>query len=138
MANRYLAETAISLPFMFSAQGGVMASTNPEKIWSDRVLSVIGTAIGERVHRSEYGSDVYLAAWGSVDVIKETIESKVKDTFVAFLPTLILNDVQVTWEPGANIAYVNILYTLPSQEEVNTLVGVATLTGDLAIYEENK
>jgi phage baseplate assembly protein W len=48
----------ISIPFRLDGYGKIAVSSTPETIWAGRVRSVIGTPIGGRVMRPDFGSTV--------------------------------------------------------------------------------
>lgn len=138
MQTSLISEKAISLPFRFDSTGNVAKSTDQTHIWADRVRSAVGTISGERVMRSEFGSDIALISFDTVFSIEESVKDKVSALFSTTFPTLVLEDVSVFNNEVTNTVEVTVVYLLPNQERITTQVGVATLTGTLPIYEENR
>jgi phage baseplate assembly protein W len=52
-----MAEKTIALPFSVDPYGKVTVASDQSKIWADRVRSVIGTFLRERVMRPEFGTN---------------------------------------------------------------------------------
>lgn len=106
--------TAISLPFRIDGYGRVGSTTDPSKIWADRVRSVIMTNVGERLMRPGFGSTVAEEVYDTLDEIPELTYAAVAQAFSDFLPRLQFNDVQVVSEDEQNGEIsLEILYTLP-------------------------
>lgn len=130
-------ETAISLPFKVSPYGGIVATTEQTKIWSDRVRSVIGTNLRERVMRPNFGSLVPSAFMETTESAQTLIESEVTAAFANQLSLLSLQSTEVTYDEYSNYLNVTITYALPSNEEVKTTVKLITLDGKNPSTEEN-
>jgi phage baseplate assembly protein W len=128
---------AVSLPFSFDAFGNVAVTTSQEKIWGDRVRVAVGTALGERVFRPDYGTTIPQALFDSPDAVKEVIEQDISSVFAQFLPALSFSEVIVDYDSMQNIIAVEVLYSLPGEDELeNVTIGVATLSGNNPITED--
>ena len=51
-----MSEIAMSLPFSIDPYGKVSSTTDQKKIWADKVRSVLGTALRERVMLPTFGT----------------------------------------------------------------------------------
>jgi hypothetical protein len=131
-------ETAISLPFVITSQGNIGSSRDQKKIWSDRVKAALGTATGERLFYSYYGTDLLDAQFGTVDAMKKTLTANLESMFLAAFPTLVLTNIDLVHDEFSNVLTATVEYTLPNQEEVVTSLGIVTTNGDLPVYEENR
>lgn len=106
--------TAISLPFRIDGYGRVASTTDPSKIWADRVRSVLMTTIGERVMRPFFGSTVTEEVYDILDEVPELVFAAVSQAFSEYLPRLTFNDVQVVQEDEEDgYLFLEISYTLP-------------------------
>ena len=132
MAN----ETAITLPFTIDPYGKVGSTTDQTKIWADRVLSVIGTMLRERVMRPSFGTVIPYAMFNDVTSAKSEIDSEINSAFTLQLPLLKLISVDTTVDEYTNILSVMITYELPNQTVVETNVGVISLSGTNPAYQE--
>lgn len=130
-------ETAISLPFRVSPYGSIVATTEQSKIWSDRVRSVIGTNLRERVMRPNFGSLVPSSFMETTDEAETLIKTEVTNAFANQLSLLTLQSTEVTYDEYSNYLSVTITYALPSNEEVKTTVKLITLDGKNPSTEEN-
>ena len=132
MAN----EVAVSLPFSVDYTGRVAFSSDQKVIWADRVKSVIGTAVRERVMRPSYGTLIPYALFESNETATIEIEVDIRKAFNTYLPTLILDSVTATTDTYTNTISVNLTYTLPNNTKVSTSLGVISLAGSNPPYEE--
>jgi len=132
MAN----EVAVSLPFSVDYTGRVAFSSDQKVIWADRVKSVIGTAVRERVMRPSYGTLIPYALFESNETATIEIEVEIRKAFNTYLPTLILDSVTATTDTYTNTISVNLTYTLPNNTKVSTSLGVISLAGSNPPYEE--
>jgi phage baseplate assembly protein W len=132
-----MAEIAISLPFRLDAYGNVAATYDYSKVWADRVLSVVGTLVGERVMNGDFGT--YLATYlhENLEGNDAAIEKEVETAFSKWLPLLTLLDTKVTSDASEASLSVEITYQLPNDEEQNTVVALSAISRNLPIYQEN-
>lgn len=136
MTTSIVNELAIALPFSIDAFGTVNATVEQEKIWADRVRSVIGTALGERVYRPEFGCDAALVTYDDEEIVLSTIESSIRTAFQEFLPLLALHAVQVTVEELTRVIYVEVVYSTTGGADYLIKVGIATIDGTNPVSEE--
>lgn len=127
MINKPIVEKAISLPFSIDSYGNISTATSPKKIWEDRVKSVIGTMIEERVMRPNFGTSVPKLLWDSSDFAQGSIESEVRRAFLTHLPLLSLDEVVINYDEYTNIITANVVYSLPNDEETTVNVGIANI-----------
>lgn len=138
MINKPIKERAIALPFAVDDYGNINIAATQQKIWADRVRSVIGTAVEERVMRSNFGTQVPKLLWDNSDMTTEFIEREINSAFSAFLPQLQLQNVATEFNIDDQLVSVTINYSLPNDEEAIESIGIATISPNGAIYEENK
>ena len=132
MAN----EVAISLPFTVDQTGKVAYASTQEAIWADRVKSIIGTAVRERVMNPNIGTLIPYALFESQnDAIRE-VKAEVEKAFSLQLPYLTLIAVNVSLDPTLNVITADLQYALPNGVDVNTNLGVISIIGNKPSYEE--
>jgi phage baseplate assembly protein W len=131
-----MAEVAISLPFSIDPYGKVTSTTDQPKIWADRVRSVIGTALRERVMQPLFGTEVPFTVFETTEEAESTIENTVQHAFDEQLPLLRLQEVTTTFDEYTNAVNVNVVYALPNQETVDTTLALISLVGNTPINEE--
>jgi len=149
MAN----ETAISLPFSIDYSGKITATESQSKIWADRVRSVIGTAVRQRVMRPTFGTLIPYALFENQDNAVVEIKVEIEKAFAAQLPLLSLTgvtvnlgeflqggstDTSLTYQGSSDQTTISaeLTYTLPNNTPVTTILGVISIAGTLPAYEE--
>lgn len=120
-----MAEYAISLPFSVDSYGKISSTTDQSKIWADRVRSVLGTTIRERVMRPNFGTLIPFALFNTETGAVSQVEAEVNKAFSQQLGLLTLQEVNVTVDQYTNVLTVEAVYGLPNNEVVSTVVGLA-------------
>lgn len=130
-----ISEYTITLPFSISDFGSVSSTTSQEKIWADRVRSVVGTSVLERVMRPQFGTDIPRTIFETEEVMRSKIEEEISKAFAFYLPLLTLDTVSTEFDERTNVITATILYQLPNEEEATVSVGIATISPDQPISE---
>jgi phage baseplate assembly protein W len=133
-----MAEIAMSLPFMIDSYGKINTTDQQSKIWTDRVRSVIGTALGERVMRPEFGTEIPFAEFQTSSDAASQIETTVLQSFEQQLSRLRLQAVTTAFDDYTGAMNVSIVYALPNQDIVTTTLGFASIRGNNPPIEETK
>jgi phage baseplate assembly protein W len=129
-------EIAISLPFKVDSFGTISATVNQGKIWQDRVRSVIGTALGERVYRPGFGCDAANKIYESEEYLMGTVEQDIRNAFQRFLPLLSLDSVEVTLEDETRTIFAEVTYATASSAQYLIQVGIASIDGTNTLQED--
>ena len=137
MSTVKVTEVAIALPFSIDAYGRVAQTTDQRKIWADKVRSVVGTALNERVMRPLFGTDIPLAIFENQDSASDIVQDLVATSFNTQLPRLELQSVSTAFDSYSSTLNLEITYALPNEEVVSTTIGFIALSGNLIPYEEN-
>ena len=128
-------EVAISLPFRVDGFGKIAVATSQEKIWDDRVFSVLNTAQGTRVLRPFYGVPLDSLNQELMADVEDQITSIISDAFEHQLSYLTLDHVDVTTDLMGGAVTATVYYTLPNGKTAETVVGVAQLNGSDPLTE---
>jgi len=131
-----MAEITIALPFSVDPYGKVSSTTNQSKIWADRVRSIIGTTLRERLMRPTLGTLIPYALFESATTAEAEVTSEVRKAFDSQLPLLNLQETTVTIDEYTNIMNATIVYNLPNNETVTTNIGLILIDGTKPAYEE--
>ena len=131
-----MAEYAIALPFSVDSYGKISSTKDQSKIWADRVRSVLGTTIRERVIRPNFGTLIPFALFNTETGAVSQVEAEVNRAFAQQLSLLNLQTVNVTVDQYTNVLTVEAIYGLPNNEVVSTVVGLVLVDGANPIYEE--
>lgn len=132
-----MAEKTIALPFSIDPFGKVAVTTDQKKIWADRVKSIVGTTVGERVMNPNLGSEVALNVFENQELAISSITANIPEVFNSQLPLLTLTSVDTSFDEISGVIYANIVYGLPNDEQVTTTIGLVYLSGNNPPIEEN-
>ena len=130
------AEVALVVPFTLDGNGNIVTTNNQSQIWSNRVRALIGTRLGERVMRPEYGAKIGEALFNTVGSMSDIVTREVNRVFGEYLPLLTLSEVSVNHNELTNELIVNISYQLPNATTATTQVGVVVVSTTNPLYEE--
>ena len=131
-----MAEKALSLPFSIDSYGNVSSTSDQSKIWSDRVKSVLGTTVRERVMRSGFGTLIPFSLFDTESSAMSQVKTEVNKAFITQLALLRLDKTTVTVDEYTKVLTIEVIYALPNNEVVSTVVGVVLIDGANPIYEE--
>jgi phage baseplate assembly protein W len=131
-----MAQKAIALPFSIDSYGKVSSTQSQSKIWSDRVKSVLGTSLRERVMRPNFGTLIPYTLFNSETEATAQIQSEVEKAFAQQLDLLTLQQTNVTSDIYTSTLTVEVIYGLPNDEVTSTLIGLVFSQGANPIYEE--
>jgi phage baseplate assembly protein W len=122
-----MAEIAISLPFSLDAYGRITSTESQQKIFSDRVLSVIGTNLKERVMLVEFGTTITSYLYGSIEKAISSIPGEIEQAFAKFLPTLTYSNTTVIYDEQTGTLLLDIIYELPNGETNSTTLEIVAI-----------
>ena len=122
-----MAEIAISLPFSLDAYGRITSTESQQKIFSDRVLSVIGTNLKERVMLVEFGTKITSYLYGSIEKAISSIPAEIEQAFAKFLPTLTYSNTNVIYDEQTGTLLLDIIYELPNGETNSTTLEIVAI-----------
>jgi phage baseplate assembly protein W len=131
-----MAEIALSLPFRVDPHGKIAVSSDQQKIWADRVRSVLGTALKERVMQPLFGTEIPYSVFHTQEDASILIERETQSAFETQLPLLNLQSVTTNFDEFTGIINVSTVYDLPNNVQVETVVGIAYIQGTNPIYQE--
>jgi hypothetical protein len=126
---------AIALPFSITTLGNVTATTDYKAIWAGKVLSVVGTAINERVMRVGFGTEIVETLFQNQDVVQENLDREIRKSFSSYLPDLVFVESKATLDETSNTFEVEIMYTLPDLTQDVLVVGSIEMSGNSIINE---
>ena len=129
-------EKTISLPFSIDTFGMVGTTTQQSKIWADKVRSVIGTSVRERVMRPTFGTLIPYSLFDGEETAVMEIQDEVTSAFAKRLNLLTLIDVESEAGTTPGALNVTITYSLPNEEVQKTSIGFIDIKGIFPPYEE--
>lgn len=129
-------EIALALPFSLDPYKKVSVTSDQRKIWSDRVRSVIGTSLRERVLRPSFGTTVPFAMFETQTSAEAEVQVEIEKAFSTQLPLLTLQDINVSFNESLNTIRAEVVYAIPNDTIVTTEIGYVILQGKLPLFEE--
>lgn len=129
-------EKSISLPFSIDTFGMVGTTTEQSKLWADRVRSVLGTSLRERVMRPTLGTLIPFSLFNNTENAVSEIKEEVTRAFGRQLQLLTLKDTYIEEDSLNSSLKITVTYQLPNQEINKTSIGYITIRGTLPMYEE--
>lgn len=133
MASEY----AISLPFRLDSYGFVSKTSDPSKIWADRITSVIGTMLGERVARPAFGTQIANQWLNGLSGIQGDMTTEIQNAFGEFLPLCRLLDTSFEHDDANGSLKVIITYSLPNDKEESVVIALVSIGNKQPQYQEN-
>jgi phage baseplate assembly protein W len=133
-----ISERSISLPFRITSFGNVGSTDSEEKLWADRVMSVVATMRGERLYRPTFGTTIPKNVLDTQSSVEATIQRELLTAFSVFLPALSLSGLEVVFDKSQSSATVQVSYELPNRNISATVNAVVVIDGNAPIVEENK
>ena len=113
---------AISYPFSIDTHGHIASTTDPRKIWQDRVRAVINTQLGDRVMRPGFGVDTEAAIMNFGTPAQTELTTNLKNAFVSQLPSLNVKEIKASMDSASAVLTVEIWFTLPDKTLTSTSV----------------
>ena len=121
---------AISYPFTLNVFGETTSTTDQKKIYTDRVLTLLSTSIGERPMRPTYGTNLGLAMFENQGVAEIAIPAAIRSAISTWLPALTVNEINIkNFNDGGKVE-VELLLTFPDYTTGTISVKSVTLNPD--------
>jgi phage baseplate assembly protein W len=121
---------AISYPFTLNVFGETTSTTDQKKIYTDRVLTLLSTSIGERPMRPTYGTNLGLAMFENQGVAEVAIPAAIRSAIATWLPELTVNEINIkNFNDGGKVE-VELLLTFPDYTTGTISIYSVTLNPD--------
>jgi phage baseplate assembly protein W len=134
-----MANKIINYPFSFGRNiantniTAVAATSDPRKIWQQRVLLVLGTRPGERVMRPDFGCNLHTVVFEPETTAAQIAKDSITQAFTNWLPELELRQINPSFDRTTGTLTVSITYGLPTgdADSVTINTGIFNRSGDL-------
>jgi phage baseplate assembly protein W len=121
---------AISFPFTLDPFGKTASTNNQRKIYQDRVLTLLSTAIGERPMRPTYGTNIGVAMFENQGNVEKAINDAIRSAISKWIPELTVNKINIVGFLDTGAVNVELNVTLPDFIEDSITVVTTTLNPD--------
>ena len=136
MAEINTSEIALKLPLSVDKSGNFVIATTQNQIWADRVRIALGTRLGERVMRPNYGTKIGEALFDTVSATTDIVNKEIYRVFHEQFSLLEITSIDSTFNEISSILTITVIYLLPNKEQVTTEVGIVTVSDTNAPFEE--
>ena len=124
---------AITFPFTLNPFGVVNTSTLQSKVYKDRVLTLLSTAVGERPMRPSYGTDLAKALFETQNQAEKAIRLAISTAIGSWIPEVSVQQINVLGENLDGKMTVELLLVFPDFTSETISVSTATLNPDGSI-----
>jgi phage baseplate assembly protein W len=118
----------IDYPFRLDSYGRIETTSKQQKIYTDRILTLLSTIVGQRAMRPEYGVDLTRGIYESGGAYNQGLRVAITKAISQFLPLLSLQDVRITVPGEDGISKVEVSVTLPDLSEGTVTVVTAYMS----------
>ena len=137
-----MAQLELDFPFRVDPQGRIAFTSNPAKVLSNHVLTVIGTELGERVMRAKYGVGLTALLFeGNDSTTAALIKIDIAKALETYEPGVVVSSVD-TDSQGALEGILNVTVTYSAANSAFSKVVIPVNTAVLyrggAVKEENR
>lgn len=121
---------SISFPFTLDPFGKTTSTTDQRKIYQDRVLTLLSTAVGERPMRPTYGTNIAAAMFENQGRVEDAINEAIRTAISTWIPELTVSSIKVIGFLDGGAVNVELNVTLPDFQEDQIRVVSTTLNPD--------
>jgi phage baseplate assembly protein W len=120
---------ALAFPYTLDAVGVVDAATVANKIYLDRVLTLLSTNIGQRPMLPSYGTDLDKALFENENNFGPAVQQAIGEAIKTWLPDVIVQDIQIS-ELDAGVGNVQVTLELPGNTLTTLNISTSTFSYD--------
>jgi phage baseplate assembly protein W len=121
---------AISYPFTFDPFGVVFTTEDQTKIYQDRILTLLSTAVGERPMRPTYGTNVAKAMFENQTDAVTAIDAAIRSAIELWIPEVNIESVNISsFDPNGAVG-VSVSVSLPDFTSTSVNILSTTLNPD--------
>jgi phage baseplate assembly protein W len=121
---------SISFPFTLDPFGKIISTTNQNKIYQDKILTLLSTGIGERPMRPTYGTNIGAAMFENQGKVESAINQAIRTAISNWIPEVTVEKINIKGFLDTGAVTVELNVTLPDFEELSLTVVSTTLNPD--------
>lgn len=122
--------TAIAYPFKIDALGVLNSTDRVEKVYLDRLLTLLSTSPGQRPMLPDYGTNVLKSLYENDNDIQISIRESIKEAVGIWLPEIRVVDVLISSPDQSGTAKVDIQVLLPTSTLTTLSISTAIFNID--------
>lgn len=121
---------AISYPFTFDPFGVVFTTEDQTKIYQDRILTLLSTAVGERPMRPTYGTNVAKAMFENQTDAVTAVDAAIRSAIETWIPEITIENINISsFDPNGAVG-VEVNVSLPDFTSTSVSILSTTLNPD--------
>lgn len=105
--------SAISFPFTLDPFGALETTDLPSKIWTDRVLTLLSTNIGQRPILTDYGTDIMRYLFENENNTALGIDQAIRSAIANWLPEISVKEISISNVDSEGRIVINLTILLP-------------------------
>jgi phage baseplate assembly protein W len=121
---------AIAYPYTLDGFGVVKPTTDVNKIYLDRVLTLLSTNVGQRPILTEYGTDIEAALFENENNFESAINQAIRQAMARWIPDVQVADIKVGVPDQDGIAQVNVTLVMPDSTLTSLTVSTSNFGAD--------
>lgn len=121
---------AIDYPYTLDPSGALEITEQANKIWLDRLLTLLSTNVGQRPMLTSYGTDLMRALFENENVLDTSIKQAVSTAVRVWLPEIKINSISTLFPEYGGQAQVTITVILPDSTIKTLEVSSAIFSSD--------
>lgn len=127
--------SAISFPFTLDPFGALETTDLPSKIWTDRVLTLLSTNIGQRPILTDYGTDIMRYLFENENNTALGVDQAIRSAIANWLPEISVKEISITNVDSEGRFVVDLTILLPDStiKTLDVSKAILSLDGTITI-----
>ena len=127
--------SAISFPFTLDPFGALETTDLPSKIWTDRVLTLLSTNIGQRPILTDYGTDIMRYLFENENNTALGVDQAIRSAIANWLPEISVKEISITNVDSEGRFVVDLTILLPDStiKTLDVSTAILSLDGTITI-----
>jgi phage baseplate assembly protein W len=127
---------AIKHPFHLDSFGKITSTSDQNKIYLDRLLSLLSTMVYQRPMRSLYGTDIFRALYETGDDYIQAVRESITRAVSTYLPILTIVNIDIKDSDTEGKSTVEITVSFPDNTIDSVQINTLFLSNDGTIAGE--
>lgn len=103
----------IAYPFILDPLGKIVKTSDPNKIYLDKIMTLLSTLIDQRPMRSTYGTDIFRSLYETGNNYQQALKEAITRAMFLFLPEVSIKELNISEIDSSGKSVVTILFGFP-------------------------
>ena len=121
---------SISYPYTIDGYGVVQTTESVNKIYLDRVLTLLSTKVGQRPILQDYGTNIEAALFENQNNFKAAVTQAVTQAMARWIPDIGINKINITDPNEEGEALVELILELPNSTLTSLTLSTSNFGAD--------